>query len=98
VISVELISCPGFSSLSADHLDLFVLSVRTALPQCRAFAVAGPSSWSGLPHLLVYEPGLCLVFLQYLDVLLRRFFFPGASALKGPLTSQYCDRRFITVL
>jgi len=35
-----------------SHLDLFVPRVRTALAQCFAFAVTGPSSWNGLPHLL----------------------------------------------
>jgi len=37
---------------STDRLDPFVPRVRTALAQCRAFAVTGPSSWNGLPHLL----------------------------------------------
>src|SRR6218665_2004614 len=37
---------------STDRLDIFVPHVRTALAQCRAFAVTGPSSWNGLPHLL----------------------------------------------
>ena len=37
---------------SADRLDLFAPRVRTALAQCRAFTVTGPSSWNGLPHLL----------------------------------------------
>ena len=36
---------------STDPLDLFVPRVRTALAQCRAFAVTGPSSWNGLPPL-----------------------------------------------
>src|SRR6218665_1557565 len=34
---------------STDRLDIFVPRVRTALAQCRAFAVTGPSSWNGLP-------------------------------------------------
>jgi len=38
---------------STDRLDLlFVLRVRTALTQYRAFAVTDPSSWNGLPPLL----------------------------------------------
>src|ERR1043165_4482661 len=37
---------------STDRFDLFVPSVRSALTQCRAFAVTGPSTWSGLPPLL----------------------------------------------
>jgi len=37
---------------STDHLDLFVPRVRTALAQCHAFAVTGPSSWNGLPPVL----------------------------------------------
>ena len=37
---------------SADRLDLFLPRVRTALAQCRAFAVNGPSTWNGLPYLL----------------------------------------------
>ena len=30
---------------STDRLNLFVPRVRTALTQCRHFAVTGPSSW-----------------------------------------------------
>jgi len=37
---------------SSDHLDLFILGIRTALAQCCAFAVTCSSSWNGLPPLL----------------------------------------------
>ena len=36
---------------STDRLYLFVPRVRTALAQCRAFAVSGSSSWNGPPLL-----------------------------------------------
>ena len=37
---------------STDRLDLFVPLVKSALAQCRAFAVTGPSTWNGLPPFL----------------------------------------------
>src|SRR6218665_1082832 len=65
---------------STDRLDLLAPRVRTALAQCRAFAVTGPSSWRDesqrLPHVHVghYELSSCPVFPQHLVVLLRHFF------------------------
>ena len=76
---------------STDRLDLFVPRVKSALAQCRAFAVTGPSTWNGLP--LFYGLSSCLGFLTHPLALLRRFFSPGASALKAPLNSLCCERR-----
>ena len=82
---------------SNGHLDLFVPRVRTALAQCRAFAVAGPSSRNGLPPVLQAKlmSGISTTSCRSL----KTFLFPlGASALKAPLTSQYCERRSINDL
>src|SRR2546428_12994571 len=76
---------------STDRLNLFVPRVRSALAQCRAFPVTGPSTWNGLP--LFYRLSLCLKFLKHPLDLLSRFFSPGASKLKAPLNSLCCERR-----
>jgi len=83
---------------STDRLGLFVPRVRTALVQCRAFAVTGPTSWNGLPHLLRAKimSGISATSCRSLKTFIS---FPfGAAALKAPLTSQYCERRSINVL
>jgi len=73
---------------SSDHLDIFVPHVRTALAQCRAFAVTGPSIWNGLPHLLRAKlmSGISATFCRSFKTHL--FFSPGASALKAPLNNK----------
>src|SRR6218665_2442945 len=57
---------------STDCLDLFVPRVRTALAQCRAFAVT--TSWNGLPRLLQAKltSGLSATFCYSL----KTFLFP----------------------
>ena len=67
---------------SVDRLYLFVSRVRTALAQCRAFGVIGPSSWNELPLILRAK------LISDISATLCRFFSPGASSLKAPLTSQ----------
>src|SRR6218665_1969092 len=77
---------------SADRLDLLVPRIRTALAQCRAFAVTLPFTWNGLLYLLRnYELNLSLVGISATSCRsLKTFLSPGASALKALLTSQYC--------
>ena len=82
---------------ATDSLDLLVPSVRTALVQCRAFAVTGPSSWNGLPS--DYKLSLCPVFPLHLVVLLTRFFssrsFRAESASYQPILREAHYKWFI---
>ena len=76
---------------STDRLDLFVPRVKSALAQCRAFAVTGPSTWNGLPPLL--RAKLMSGISHASSRSLKAFLSPGASALKAPLNSLRCERR-----
>src|SRR6218665_414952 len=73
-------SCPGQRSLrSASHGDYLIPSSYTATKQNRAFSVAGPSIWNGLP--------LEVIFRARFIVSLRPSFLPRPGL--GALLSIY---------
>jgi len=80
--------CPSLRS--TDRLEHFAPRVRTALTQCCAFAVTGPSSWTGLPSLLraKHISGISVTSVRSLTTCL----FPPDRP-----RNQYCERRSINV-
>jgi len=79
-----------------DRMDIFVLRITTTLAQHRAFAVVGPSARDDLPPVLrttLIVWGILLIFSFPEGVSIS----PRASALRVPLNSPYCERRFINV-
>src|SRR6218665_1391966 len=80
----------NISLRSSAQAELLVPRTRTVIRQCRAFSVAGPTAWNGLPVALRLTPAAhSALFLSSLKTTLFDRGWTGSAPEKISLKGRY---------